>query len=61
MKGLGKMKTKKIILGGGDTVAVAENVLKKNKTLKFTHVSTGGGAMIDFLSNGNLPGLKVLS
>jgi phosphoglycerate kinase len=57
---LGMMKNKTIVLGGGDTVAVAEKVLKKNRNLVFTHISTGGGAMIDFLSNGTLPGLDVL-
>jgi phosphoglycerate kinase len=57
---LGMLKNKTIILGGGDTVAVAEKVLKKNRNLKFTHISTGGGAMIDFLSVGTLPGLDIL-
>ncbi len=57
---LGMLRNKTIILGGGDTVAVAEKVLKKNRNLIFTHISTGGGAMIDFLSAGTLPGLEVL-
>lgn len=60
LKMLGKTKGKKVILGGGDTVAVAEKVIKVDKTLKFNHISTGGGAMIDYLSNGTLPGLEVL-
>lgn len=54
---LGQMQEKTIILGGGDTVAVVEKVLKENPNLKFTHVSGAGGAMIDFLSNGTLPGI----
>jgi phosphoglycerate kinase len=46
------------VLGGGDTVD-AIKTLKLSKEL-FTHVSTGGGAMLEFLVNGTLPGLEVL-
>ena len=45
------------LVGGGDTVAaIAEN----NDDDKFTFVSTAGGAMLDFLANGTLPGIKAL-
>ncbi|MBX4198180.1 phosphoglycerate kinase [Candidatus Parcubacteria bacterium] len=45
------------ILGGGDTLAaISELGLEE----KFGFVSTGGGAMLDFLSQGSLPGLEVL-
>jgi len=45
------------IVGGGDTVAF----LKKNDLLdKFSFVSTGGGAMLEFLAGKKLPGLEVL-
>ena len=45
------------IIGGGDTIAlVSEMKLEK----KFTFVSTGGGATLDFLANGTLPGIKAL-
>jgi phosphoglycerate kinase len=59
---LGSMKNKTIILGGGDTVAVANKLLKSKKysNLKFTHISTGGGAMIDYLSHGTLPGIDAV-
>jgi phosphoglycerate kinase len=45
------------IIGGGDTVDLID---KMNLENKFSFVSTGGGAMLDFLANGTLPGIKVL-
>lgn len=45
------------ILGGGDTVAMARS-LKLDKKIKF--VSTGGGAMLDYLTNETLPGLEAV-
>lgn len=52
--------TKNIILGGGDTVTEIDRVKATNPDIKFTHVSTGGGAMIDFLSTGTLPGIDAI-
>ena len=46
------------IVGGGDTVAAIE---KHHLSERFSFVSTGGGAMLDFLAKGTLPGLDVLS
>lgn len=45
------------ILGGGDTVAL---VSEMNIEKKLTFVSTGGGATLDFLVRGTLPGIKAL-
>ena len=45
------------IVGGGDTLAAIMNLDISNK---FTFVSTGGGAMLDFLANETLPGIEVL-
>lgn len=45
------------IIGGGDTVAlISEMKMEKN----FSFVSTGGGATLDFLASGTLPGIKAL-
>mgnify|MGYP000911738626 CR=1 FL=1 len=45
------------VIGGGDTVAIISKLKLENK-LGF--VSTGGGATLDFLAKGTLPGIKVL-
>jgi len=45
------------VVGGGESV---EAVSKSGLTDKFSFVSTGGGAMLEFLSNGPMPGLEVL-
>ncbi len=48
------------IVGGGDTAGYVETVLQKEPDLKFTLVSTGGGASLELLSGKQLPGLEVL-
>lgn len=45
------------VIGGGDTVAAVE---KLGISEKFSFISTGGGAMLDFMSKRTLPGLEVL-
>jgi phosphoglycerate kinase len=45
------------ILGGGDTIAAVDELGLGGS---FSFVSTGGGAMLDYLSYGTLPGLKAL-
>ncbi|MFZ1987723.1 MAG: phosphoglycerate kinase [Minisyncoccia bacterium] len=45
------------VIGGGDTVAAIE---KLGLNDQFSFVSTGGGAMLDFLAKGTLPGLEAL-
>ena len=47
------------VIGGGDTGAVVESTLAK-KPNKKVFVSTGGGATLDYLVNGTLPGIKAL-
>jgi phosphoglycerate kinase len=45
------------IIGGGDTVALIDQLGMLDR---FSFVSTGGGAMIDFLANETLPGIEAL-
>ena len=45
------------IVGGGDTLAA---ISKKEYLDKLTHISTGGGAMLEYIEKGTLPGIEAL-
>ena len=45
------------ILGGGDTISA---INKSKDNFAFTHLSTAGGAFLEFLEGKDLPGLNVL-
>jgi len=48
----------KKILGGGDTIkAIKKFEISEDN---FDHISTGGGAMLEFLEGKDLPGISVL-
>ena len=44
------------IICGGDTVSAVE----EKGNINFTHISTGGGASLEYLEGKNLPGIRVL-
>lgn len=56
LKILAKSKAKTII-GGGDTVALVSKMKMEDK---FSFISTGGGATLEYLAKGTLPGIKAL-
>lgn len=45
------------IVGGGDTVSA---IKQSGCSEKFDHLSTGGGAVLEFIENGTLPGIDIL-
>lgn len=46
------------VVGGGETLEILE---KNNATDKIDFVSTGGGAMLDYLGGGEMPGIECLN
>jgi len=45
------------VVGGGETITLLEQL---NLTDKIDHISTGGGAMLNFLAGQKLPGIEAL-
>ena len=52
-----------VIIGGGDTIAALHqfNLLNQLDQKPNCFISTGGGAMLQFLAQGTLPGIEALS
>ena len=56
-KAISEMKDATTIVGGGDSVAALEQLKLQDK---ITHVSTGGGASLELIEFGTLPGIEAL-
>ncbi len=56
-KTLSELKDAFTLVGGGDSVSA---VTQSGLAPKMSHVSTGGGASLEFIENGTLPGVQAL-
>lgn len=57
LKAMSERKGALTIIGGGDTLT---SIHSKVYAEKISHISTGGGAMLEFMEKGTLPGIEVL-
>ena len=57
---IGEKEDATTVICGGDTTGFVENLMKDHPNLKYSLVSTGGGAALEFLLGKDLPGLKVI-
>jgi phosphoglycerate kinase len=57
-QGLAKLTNTITIVGGGDSVAAIKS---SGLSEKFSHLSTGGGASLEYIEYGHLPGIDILS
>jgi len=54
---LTKNSTAMVVVGGGDTLAA---ISKKEYLERINHISTGGGAMLELIEKGTLPGIEAI-
>ena len=57
---IGEKEDATTVICGGDTTGFVENLMKDHPNLKYSLVSTGDGAALEFLLGKDLPGLKVI-
>lgn len=51
-------KEEDVVIGGGDTISAINNLGFKNN---FTKISSGGGATLEYIANGHLPGIDAIA
>lgn len=52
-----KTKQNKVVIGGGDAVGATNTLGFKNV---FVNISSGGGATLEYIANGTLPGIEAI-
>lgn len=57
---IGEKEDATTVICGGDTTGFVENLMKDHPNLKYSLVSTGGGAALEFLAGKKMPGLEVI-
>jgi phosphoglycerate kinase len=57
---IGKRDDVTSVICGGDTTGFVENLMADKPELKYSLVSTGGGAALEFLAGKKLPGLEAI-
>lgn len=57
---IGEKEDAETVICGGDTTGFVENLMKDHPGLKYSLVSTGGGAALELLAGKKLPGLEVI-
>lgn len=57
---MGEKEEAETLVCGGDTTGFVENLMAEHPNLKYSLISTGGGAALEFLLGKELPGLAVL-
>lgn len=57
---MGEKEDAETVVCGGDTTGFVENLMKEHPNLRYSLVSTGGGAALEILAGKSLPGLEVL-
>ena len=57
-KSLASLKKATTVVGGGDSICAINNL---NLIEEFSHISTGGGASLEYIEFGHLPGIDALT
>lgn len=57
---IGEKEDAETVICGGDTTGFVENLMKDHPGLRYSLVSTGGGAALELLAGKKLPGLEAI-